>query len=48
MLKDNASNKYTLQQQIDLSRHKINDLESTLNTTKANLNKERQRYFEML
>lgn len=45
LLKDNASNRYTLQQEIDQSRHKINDLESGLNTTKANLNKERQRYF---
>lgn len=48
LLKDNASNRYTLQQEIDHSRHKINDLESGLNTTKANLNQQRQRYFEML
>lgn len=48
ILKDSASNKYTLQQQLDLSRHAINDLEGALNTTKANLNKERQRYFQML
>lgn len=45
MLKDNASNKYTLQQEIDDSRHRINVMEGQLNTTKANLNKERQKYF---
>jgi predicted RNase H-like nuclease (RuvC/YqgF family) len=37
-LKASASNKYSLQQELDRSRHRINQLESGLNTTKAALN----------
>lgn len=47
-LKDNASNKYILQQELDQSKNKINKFEADLNTIKANLNKERQKYFEMI
>jgi len=37
-----------LQQELDQSKNKINKFEADLNTIKANLNKERQKYFEMI
>jgi chromosome segregation ATPase len=47
-LKDNSTNKYTLQQEIDSSRQRINHLDAELSTTKANLAHQRQKYFEKL
>jgi hypothetical protein len=48
LCKQNVQNNYLLDKEIDDSRYRINQLESELGVTKANLTYERQKYFKKL